>query len=84
MRTPNTIEDEINQIRLKIYEETKDMTSAQITEYYSKSAEAAFKRIGYKMVVINPQGHRKLVKVQPGEPSHEIVSPMEIVTNEDD
>ena len=65
MKTPNTIEDEIDQIRLKIYEETKDMTSAQITDYYSKSTEAAFNRIGYKRVVINPQGHMRLVKILP-------------------
>jgi len=64
MKTPNTIEDEINQIRLKIYEEDKDLTSAQRVEKTHQIAEAAFLRIGYKMVPINPQGHMKLVKIQ--------------------
>ena len=63
MKTLNTIEKDLDQIRLKIYEKTKDMTSAQITDYYSKSAEAAFNRIGYKRVVINSQGHMRLVKI---------------------
>ena len=64
MKTPNTIEKEINQIRLKIHEEDKGLTSAQRVEKTRKIAEAAFERIGYKMVVINPQGHRRLVKIE--------------------
>ena len=67
MRTPNTIEDEIDRIRLKIHEETKDMTPAQRTAYYNNSAEASAKRMGYKFVVVNPKGYRRLVKIQPGE-----------------
>ena len=63
MKTPNTIEDEIDQIRLKIYEEDKDLTPAQRAERTNRIAEAAFKRIGYDWIVINPQGHRKLVKI---------------------
>ena len=31
MKTPNTIEQEINRIRLKLYEETKDMTAEEHT-----------------------------------------------------
>jgi len=64
MKTPNTIEDEIDRIRLKIYEETKDMTSAQRVENTRKKSEAFVKRMGYKFVVINPQGHRRLVKIE--------------------
>jgi len=68
MKTTNTIEDEIDRIREKIYEEDKDLTLAQSVERTNRIAEAAFKRIGYKMVAINPQGHMKLVKIQPSEP----------------
>ena len=68
MRTTNTIEDEVDRIREKIYEEDKDLTTAQYVERTNRIAEAAFKRMGYDWVVINPQGHRKLVKIQPGEP----------------
>jgi len=39
MKTPNTIEDEIDRIRLEIYEETKDMTPAQRAERTNRIAE---------------------------------------------
>jgi uncharacterized protein Yka (UPF0111/DUF47 family) len=45
-----SIEDEIDEIRLKIHEETKDMTPAQRTEYYNKSGEASAKKYGFKIV----------------------------------
>ena len=50
MKTPNTIEQEINQIRLRIYEETKDMTPAQRAERVNKIGEAAAKKYGFKIV----------------------------------
>ena len=50
MKTSNNIEKEINQIRLRIYEKTKDMTPAQLTEYYKKSGEASAKKYGFKIV----------------------------------
>ena len=68
MKTPNTIEDEIDRIREKIYEEDKDLTPAQRAERTNRIAEAAVNRIGYKFVVINSQGHMKLVKIEPGTP----------------
>jgi len=68
MKKPNTIEDEIDQIRLKIYEETKDMTPAQRVERTRQKSAAFVKEMGYKFVVINPQGHMKLVKIQPDPP----------------
>ena len=49
-KTPNTIEDDIDRIRLQIYEETKNMTGAQYVEHINKSAEAFVKRCGYKLV----------------------------------
>jgi hypothetical protein len=44
------IEREINQIRLKIYEETKDMTLEQRREYYRKSSSAAAEKYGFRRV----------------------------------
>ena len=50
MKTPNTIEQEINKIRLQIYEETKDMTPAQRAERVNKIGEAAAKKYGFQRV----------------------------------
>ena len=50
MKTINKIEQEVNQIRLNIYEKTKDMTPAQLTEYYRKSGEATAQKYGFKIV----------------------------------
>ena len=44
----NTIEREINKIRLEIHEGTKDMTPRQLSEYYRKSGEAAAKKYGFR------------------------------------
>ena len=44
MKTISKIEDEVNQIRIKIYEKTKDMTPTELTEYYRKSGEASAKK----------------------------------------
>ena len=49
MKTPNTIEDEIDKIRVRNYEMTKHMTPAQHTEYYRKSGEAIAKEFGLKI-----------------------------------
>jgi hypothetical protein len=50
MRTMNTIEREINQIRLGIYERTKNMTPAQLTEYYKKDTDAVIKEYGFRVI----------------------------------
>ena len=50
MKTPNTIEQEVNQIRLEIYETTKDMTPAQLTEYYRQSTEDVISKYGFRVV----------------------------------
>ena len=50
MKTPNTIEQEINQIRLRIYEETKDMTAQERVERVNRIGEAAAKKYGFKIV----------------------------------
>jgi len=50
MRKPDTIEDEIDRIRLATYEKIKDMPPAQVTEYYRKSGEASAKKYGFRVV----------------------------------
>ena len=50
MKTISKIEREVNQIRLAIYEETKDMTPAQRAERVSKIGEAAAKKYDFKRV----------------------------------
>ena len=49
MKTISKIEQEVNQIRLAIYEETKDLTPAQRAERTNKIAEAAAKKYGFKI-----------------------------------
>jgi hypothetical protein len=46
----NTIEREINQIRLGIYERTKNMTPTQLTEYYKKDTDAVIKEYGFRVI----------------------------------
>ena len=50
MKTINAIEQEVNRIRLGIYENTKNMTASQLTDYYQKSGEASAKKYGFKIV----------------------------------
>ena len=50
METSNTIEQEVNQIRLMIYEKTKGMTPEHLTEYYKRSTEATIKKYGFKII----------------------------------
>ena len=50
MEAANAIEHEVNQIRLAIYEKTKDMTPTQLTEYYKKNTEATIKKYGFTIV----------------------------------
>ena len=49
------IEQEIDQIRLKIYEETRDMSFQELTEYYLKSGIKSAKKYGLKLVESAPQ-----------------------------
>ncbi len=50
MKPISRIEHEVNQIRLKIYEETKDLTSEQYRERLNIITEAAAKKYGFKIV----------------------------------
>ncbi|MCL2360575.1 MAG: hypothetical protein FWC73_02035 [Defluviitaleaceae bacterium] len=50
MKLVNRIEQEVDQIRIAIYEKTKDMTPSQLTEYYRKSGETTAKKYGFKVI----------------------------------
>jgi hypothetical protein len=41
MRKLNNIEEELNRIRVEIYEETKNMTTDELVEYFRKYGEDA-------------------------------------------
>jgi hypothetical protein len=51
MKKPNTIEQEINQIRLRIYEEIKDMSTEERVDHANRIGEAAVKKYGFKRLV---------------------------------
>ena len=61
--TGNPVEDELNAIRIKLYEETKDMTSAEQVAYMSKKAEDGLRRRGYKLVPVDSTGAARLVRI---------------------
>jgi len=50
MKAPSQIENELNKIRLQIYEETKDMTIEERADHFNKIGEAAAKKYGFKIV----------------------------------
>jgi len=50
MKKNNTIELEINKIRLSIYEETKDMTIDERVEYTRKMTDPIVQRYGLKVI----------------------------------
>ena len=50
MKTTKTIEQEINRIRLEIYEETKNMTLKQRNERLGKIVNSAQKEFGFKRI----------------------------------
>jgi len=62
MKNINTIERDLDRIRLQIYEETKHMTVAQRVERTKNNAEAFVKECGY-MFVIGPDNKRRLKKI---------------------
>ena len=62
MKKPNTIEDDIDRIRLKIHKATKNMTPVQYAEYINKSSEAAVQKLGFQFV-IGSDNKRFLVKI---------------------
>ena len=50
MKTISKIEQEVNQIRLQIYEETKDLTPEQNRDRLNKIGEEAARKYGFQRV----------------------------------
>ena len=50
MKLKNDIEDQIDAIRDKIYEEIKDMTSSERTAHFNAIAEEARKKHGFHVI----------------------------------
>ena len=46
----NTIESDINRIRVEIYEETKEMTPEQRVEHMRKATDGTIKKYGFRIV----------------------------------
>jgi hemerythrin-like domain-containing protein len=49
MRKPNTIEDDLDKIRVEIYEEIKDLSREEYLEYFRKFGEEVTKKYGIKI-----------------------------------
>ena len=62
MKTISKVEQEVNQIRLKAYEKTKDMTPAQLCEYYRQSTETTIKKYGFKVISNAKENSPSLMK----------------------
>ena len=50
MKTISHVEQEVNRIRLEIYEETKDLTRDQRIERTNRITEEAAQKYGFKIV----------------------------------
>ena len=50
MKWTTDIEDQVDAIRDKIYDEIKDMTSSERTEYFNAVAEEARKKHNFRVV----------------------------------
>ncbi|MDR1132504.1 MAG: hypothetical protein LBL15_08815 [Oscillospiraceae bacterium] len=46
--TNNPVEDELNAIRIKLYEQTKDMMTQERVAFFNKMAQERFARHGIK------------------------------------
>jgi len=49
----NSVEDELNEIRIRHYEQTKDMTTEERVAYVNSKAEQILKPFGVKPVYID-------------------------------
>ena len=57
MKRPDTILDEVHEIRQRIEEKTKGMTSFERTTYFNKSGEDIAREYGLKRVLSASQVH---------------------------
>ena len=49
----NDVEDELNAIRISIYERTKDMTSAEQAEFFNRRTREAFAKYGIRSKIVS-------------------------------
>jgi hypothetical protein len=61
--TSKPVEDELDAIRIKLHEETKDMSSADQVAYMRKKAEDGLHRHGYKLVPTGDKGAMRLARM---------------------
>jgi hypothetical protein len=61
--TSNPVEDELNAIRIELYEKTKNMTTSERADYLHKKVEDGLRRHGYKLVPIDSTGASRLVRI---------------------
>ncbi|MDR1786258.1 MAG: hypothetical protein LBR23_07370 [Spirochaetaceae bacterium] len=55
MRTKNTIEEDLDAIRDKIYEKTKDMSMEDLRKYYDSRMQEAQKICGFSFREAEPE-----------------------------
>jgi hypothetical protein len=55
----NPVEDELNAIRIKLYEQTKDMTTQEQTAFFHKMAQEGLARHGIKVKYAEPVSVRR-------------------------
>ena len=65
-RTSNPIEDELDVVRLKIYERIKDMTPEEEVAYFRAQNEPIIRQFNLKMSPLKPMEPRKRAKVTSG------------------
>jgi hypothetical protein len=58
----NPVEDEINAIRIELYEEMKGMTANVRVAYTHKLAEETLREHGYKFVPVDNTGAKRVVR----------------------
>jgi hypothetical protein len=57
------VEQELNAIRLKNYEKTKDMTTSERIDYLHKKVESGLRQSGYALVPTDDKGAMRLVRI---------------------
>jgi hypothetical protein len=58
MKINNSIDDEINKIRIDLYEKTKNMSLEEFQDYFSTRAEVTAKKYGFTIAKpLESKGH---------------------------
>jgi hypothetical protein len=62
-QTISPVEQELNAIRLKNYEKTKDMTTSERVDYLHKKVEDGLRQSGYTLVPVGDNGEMQLIRI---------------------